>query len=50
MKNCYSCGRQTKEYAKFPCPACGEEGIVRCLHCRETINPYRCRKCGREGP
>ncbi|MEM4389370.1 MAG: zinc finger domain-containing protein [Candidatus Micrarchaeia archaeon] len=42
--------RQTKEYTEFPCPGCGQERIVRCFHCRETINHYRCMKCGLEGP
>ena len=50
LKNCNSCGRQTKEYSEFPCPSCGEARIVRCQHCRETLNIYKCPKCGREGP
>jgi predicted RNA-binding Zn-ribbon protein involved in translation (DUF1610 family) len=50
LKNCSSCGKQTKEYTEFPCPVCGEEKIVRCIHCREVVNPYKCRKCGFEGP
>jgi len=50
LKNCSSCGRQTKEFAAFPCPACGEETIVRCRHCRVVNEPFKCTRCGREGP
>ncbi|MFH1285213.1 MAG: zinc finger domain-containing protein [Candidatus Micrarchaeota archaeon] len=50
LKNCTSCGKQTKEYSAFPCPSCGEETIVRCKHCREIINPYKCKRCGYAGP
>ena len=48
MKRCSTCGKLTKEYAEFPCGDCGEQ-VVRCHHCRETRNPYKC-KCGFEGP
>ncbi len=48
MKRCISCGRNTKKFAEFPCPVCGEK-IVRCHFCRENLNAYRC-KCGFEGP
>ncbi|NYZ60281.1 RNA-binding protein [Candidatus Micrarchaeota archaeon] len=49
MKRCSTCGRLTKEYAEFPCPHCSEK-TVRCHHCREIRNPYKC-KCGNfEGP
>jgi len=50
LRNCTTCGKQTKTYVEFPCPACGEVKIVRCQHCREVVNPYKCTKCGREGP
>jgi len=50
LKNCTTCGKQTKRFAEFPCPACGEEKIVRCNHCREIVSPYKCPKCGKEGP
>ena len=50
LKNCLSCGRQTREYTEFPCVNCGEATVVRCRHCRETNNPYKCPKCGKEGP
>jgi len=48
MKYCTSCGRATTDYVSFKCPVCGKE-IVRCNHCREIINPYKC-ECGFEGP
>lgn len=50
MKICSSCGKQTRGYAEFPCPHCGESTIVRCPHCREVSNVYKCVKCGGEGP
>ncbi|MEM3399592.1 MAG: zinc finger domain-containing protein [Candidatus Micrarchaeia archaeon] len=49
LKNCTTCGRKTKVFALFPCPACGEE-IIRCFHCREISNVYVCPKCGLKGP
>jgi len=48
MKRCTTCGRQTTEYAEFPCAGCDEK-IVRCSYCRENKNPFKC-KCGFEGP
>ncbi len=50
LKNCSSCGKQTKQYAEFPCPGCGESVIVRCYSCRQISIPYKCEKCGRQGP
>ena len=49
LKNCTTCGKQTKLYSAFPCVECGEQ-IVRCFHCRKISNPYKCPKCGRDGP
>jgi predicted RNA-binding Zn-ribbon protein involved in translation (DUF1610 family) len=49
-KECGSCGRLTHEYTEFKCPKCGKGTIVRCKHCRETSNIYRCSECGFEGP
>jgi len=49
LKNCQTCGKQTKKYSEFPCVGCGVD-IVRCDHCRQISNPYKCQKCGREGP
>ena len=39
LKNCSSCGVQTREYAEFPSPD-SEEKVVRCKHCRKISNPY----------
>jgi predicted RNA-binding Zn-ribbon protein involved in translation (DUF1610 family) len=50
LKNCSSCGRQTKDYTAFKCPNCGESEIIRCQHCREILNEYVCSKCGLRGP
>lgn len=49
VKTCTTCGKQTKDYAEFPCVECGGM-IVRCFHCRKIGNPYRCPACGKEGP
>lgn len=49
-KVCVSCGRLTHEYSEFKCPNCGETDIVRCSHCREIANIYKCKNCGFEGP
>lgn len=50
MAFCSSCGRETQDYAKFPCPdASCKEILVRCKLCRENENPYQC-KCGFKGP
>jgi predicted RNA-binding Zn-ribbon protein involved in translation (DUF1610 family) len=49
LKNCITCGKQTKSYSEFPCVECGEK-IVRCAHCRKISNKYRCPSCKREGP
>ena len=48
MKRCTSCGRNTKDFAEFPCPDCGEK-VVRCQYCRKNLNAYKC-VCGFEGP
>ncbi|MFH1448268.1 MAG: zinc finger domain-containing protein [Candidatus Micrarchaeota archaeon] len=50
LKNCSSCGRQTKEYVEFLCPSCNQDAIIRCYPCRENRNKYQCKKCGFEGP
>ena len=50
LKNCNSCGRQTKNFVAFKCPNCGESEIIRCQHCRETLNEFICTKCGAKGP
>lgn len=49
LKNCVTCGKQTKVYSEFPCPSCGTK-LARCQHCRLISNPYKCNKCGLDGP
>ncbi len=49
-KVCVSCGRLTSDYTEFKCPTCGKGHIVRCHHCREISNGYKCSECGFEGP
>ncbi|MCL4373766.1 zinc finger domain-containing protein [Candidatus Marsarchaeota archaeon] len=49
-KRCVSCGRLTSEYTEFKCPKCGKGTIIRCDHCREITNSYKCDVCGFEGP
>ncbi|AFK21694.1 putative Zn-ribbon RNA-binding protein [Pyrococcus sp. ST04] len=50
---CTSCGREItpREHAThFVCPNCGEAIIWRCETCRVLAKPYKCPKCGWEGP
>ncbi len=49
---CTSCGRAVpaKGATQFPCPSCGEATIGRDARCRDQSVPYRCPKCGFEGP
>ena len=49
-KVCVSCGRLTSQYTRFMCPECGKGEIVRCYHCREINNTYRCTECNFVGP
>ena len=32
------------------CPVCGKPTLIRCKHCRETYNKYKCKDCEFEGP
>ncbi|RLI96341.1 MAG: RNA-binding protein [Candidatus Aenigmatarchaeota archaeon] len=51
--NCISCGATitaSEKFAKFPCPSCGGETILRCEKCKKTANKYICEKCGFVGP
>ncbi len=51
--NCTSCGTTItagEKFARFPCPSCGEETMLRCESCKKTANKYKCKKCGFEGP
>ncbi len=50
---CSTCGTSLlgqEDFVKFGCPECGETIIMRCRQCRKLSNPYRCEKCGFEGP
>ena len=50
---CVSCKKKITNdagTAKFPCPACAKETIVRCKHCREIAAKYTCPECGFSGP
>ncbi len=49
-KVCVSCGRLTHQYTQFSCPKCSKGKIIRCKHCREITNAYRCTECKFEGP
>ncbi|VVB66225.1 Uncharacterised protein [Candidatus Gugararchaeum adminiculabundum] len=49
LKNCVSCGKLATEFAEIPCANCGEK-MIRCKRCRQSSNPYKCKKCGRDGP
>lgn len=48
MERCITCGKMAYKFVEFPCPDCSEK-IVRCTHCREIKNPYKCA-CEFEGP
>lgn len=50
---CNGCGKRvtnTGGTVNFTCPSCEKAVIVRCRHCRETAQKYRCTECGFEGP
>lgn len=51
-ETCSSCGVRLTEKGRvhFPCPACGEGSIGRCVRCRDQGVHYRCRRCAFEGP
>ena len=49
-KVCISCGRLTDSYTEFKCPKCAGNTIIRCRHCREVSNVYKCKECNFEGP
>jgi len=53
MPMCTSCHKiisPSTEATKFQCPSCGEITIWRCGRCRKFGRPYKCPKCGFEGP
>jgi predicted RNA-binding Zn-ribbon protein involved in translation (DUF1610 family) len=50
---CVTCGKDLvgeEDFVKFQCPQCGEMTIVRCRKCKTLSSPYKCVKCGFEGP
>ena len=50
---CSTCGKQIEtedNWVEFKCPACGEDTIFRCEHCKKLENQYTCQKCGFKGP
>ncbi|MFH1306607.1 MAG: RNA-binding protein [Candidatus Micrarchaeota archaeon] len=50
LRNCTSCGKQTKEYALVPDPKSESgETIVRCKHCRQLSVPFK-TPSGIDGP
>ena len=49
MAKCNSCEYDGAEITIFECPYCNEK-IVRCLKCKKISVPYKCKKCGFEGP
>jgi len=48
MARCISCGKETSEGIKLPCPSCKKE-IFRCNKCRNLSIEYNC-KCEHQGP
>ncbi|MBI5390366.1 DUF1610 domain-containing protein [Candidatus Woesearchaeota archaeon] len=53
METCSSCKKRiTNEsgVAKFNCPNCGKQPIIRCKHCREIAAKYTCVDCSFTGP
>ena len=53
LPTCTSCNRiipPGTEAVRFPCPNCGDMMIWRCEACRRLARPYKCLKCGFEGP
>ncbi|MCF2139277.1 MAG: zinc finger domain-containing protein [Candidatus Lokiarchaeota archaeon] len=53
QESCTSCGKmiQPNENAvHFACPNCGDVLLWRCERCRRFARPYKCPKCGFEGP
>jgi len=53
MVVCVSCKKSVATIpnsVNFKCPSCGKELITRCGKCRKLAIPYKCSKCGFEGP
>ena len=49
-KFCVSCGKLNNKYTEFKCPNCKKTVIIRCDHCKEIFNSYKCEECHFEGP
>ena len=50
---CNSCKKKITNLegvAKFTCPKCGKQEIIRCGHCKNIVAKYKCHECGFEGP
>jgi len=50
---CSSCKKKTiniKGTARFKCPKCGKNDIIRCRGCRVIAAKYTCPSCGFTGP
>jgi len=50
---CISCKKSitnSEGAAKFNCPGCGNQPIIRCKHCREIASKYTCPGCNFTGP
>jgi len=53
MPKCSCCARNIlpgEEAVSFPCPNCASVTIWRCAKCRKFGRPYKCARCGFEGP
>lgn len=52
-EKCNSCKTDItniKGTARFKCPKCTKQEIVRCEKCRRFAAKYTCPECGFEGP
>ena len=52
-KRCNSCNIELTNIfgsTSFKCPACGENEIIRCKHCRDLGSKYTCESCKFSGP
>jgi Zn-ribbon RNA-binding protein len=50
---CTSCNKNITNdggSARFKCPNCSKQEMVRCKDCRVNAVRYKCPECGFEGP
>ncbi|MBD3203247.1 RNA-binding protein [Candidatus Woesearchaeota archaeon] len=50
---CSSCKKRitnSKGTAKFLCPKCAKQEIIRCIDCRKNAIKYKCSSCEFTGP